>query len=547
MKKHIVIPLVVVVVAGILLWYALSGRAAQPGVITGNGTIEATEVDVTAEVSGKVLSLAVDEGDEVKEGERIAVLDKGGLAGQVEQAAGNLSAAQAALAELQAGTRREDIRHVRAQYTAAQRALQQAKAQRDLVYSGPRSEVIRQLRAGYAQAQQQLALVKEGPRKEDIAQLQAAYAQAKAQCELVKAGPREEEIAQLRAALAQATAHRDLVKAGPRTEDIEQQRAGLVQAKVTLSDAETELRRTAKLEQQGAIAGQQVDEATTRRDVAKAGVEQAQARLDAALSGARPEELREAEATVEAAQQKLLEAQAGARPQEVQQADALAEMAQQRLAAALAGSRPQEIHAAEQGAEGARERLAEAQHGSRPQEIRLAEAAVAQAQAQVDAARAALDLALAGPRRESLDAAQARVVQAKGTLHTAAVTAGQTTVTAPADGVVILRNVEPGELVTPGLPIIRFAKLKTVWLRVYVPEEQVGAIHRGQHAVITTDAYTGKQYQGRVTEIAEEPEFTPKNVQTKEERVKLVFGIKIEVDNRDGKLKPGMPADAVLK
>ncbi|OPZ86699.1 MAG: putative multidrug resistance protein EmrK [bacterium ADurb.Bin429] len=111
----------------------------------------------------------------------------------------------------------------------------------------------------------------------------------------------------------------------------------------------------------------------------------------------------------------------------------------------------------------------------------------------------------------------------------------------------MLRNVEPGELVTPGQPIVRVAELRQVWLRVYVPEPQMGRIKLGQRAEITTDTYPTKRYAGTVIEIAQQPEFTPKNVQTKGERVKLVFGVKIAIENPEQELKPGMPADAVIR
>jgi HlyD family secretion protein len=171
---------------------------------------------------------------------------------------------------------------------------------------------------------------------------------------------------------------------------------------------------------------------------------------------------------------------------------------------------------------------------------------VRQADAQVTAAQAALDLAVAGPRKETVDAARARVAQARGTLATAQSSQGQTKIFAPADGRVTLRSAEPGELVTPGMPIVRVAKLHDAWLRVYVPEPQFGKLRLGQQAEVTTDSYD-RRYPGRVVEIAQQPEFTPKNVQTRDERVKLVFGVKIAVDNTDGSLKPGMPADAVIQ
>ncbi|MHB9110897.1 MAG: HlyD family secretion protein, partial [Armatimonadota bacterium] len=150
-----------------------------------------------------------------------------------------------------------------------------------------------------------------------------------------------------------------------------------------------------------------------------------------------------------------------------------------------------------------------------------------------------------GPRTQTVDAARARVEQARGALNTAQSSKGQTKIFAPADGRVTVRNAEPGELVTPGMPIVRVAQLQNVWLRVYVPEPQIGKLRLGQQADVTTDS-SARKYSGRVTDIAEEPEFTPKNVQTKDERMKLVFGVKIAVENPDGSLKPGMPADAVI-
>ncbi|HEX2950817.1 MAG TPA: efflux RND transporter periplasmic adaptor subunit, partial [Armatimonadota bacterium] len=145
-----------------------------------------------------------------------------------------------------------------------------------------------------------------------------------------------------------------------------------------------------------------------------------------------------------------------------------------------------------------------------------------------------------------LDAAKAKVNQARGSLQTADASERQTIITAPTDGRVTLRNVEPGEMVTPGLPIVRVAQLRRVWIRVYVPEETIGRIKVGERASVTTDAFPQHRFTGKVIEVAQEPEFTPKNVQTKEERVKLVYGIKIEVENPDNLLKPGMPGDAVI-
>jgi membrane fusion protein YbhG len=118
---------------------------------------------------------------------------------------------------------------------------------------------------------------------------------------------------------------------------------------------------------------------------------------------------------------------------------------------------------------------------------------------------------------------------------------------APSAGTVTLRSVEPGEVISSGMNVLRITALDKVKLTIYVSEQELGKIHLGQTARITIDSSPGKSYEGTVTYISPAAEFTPKNVQTKEERTKLVFGVKIEVPNRDGALKPGLPADATLE
>jgi HlyD family secretion protein len=107
-----------------------------------------------------------------------------------------------------------------------------------------------------------------------------------------------------------------------------------------------------------------------------------------------------------------------------------------------------------------------------------------------------------------------------------------------------VRQAELGEVVAPGSPVVTIADLDHIWLRAYIAETDLGSIHWGQDAVITTDTYPGKQYHGRISFIASTAEFTPKSVQTFKERVTLVYRIKIDIDNPNHELKPGMPADA---
>ncbi len=391
-KAKIALPaLAVAALVAAAVWYETGRRNGQtPGTIAGNGTVEATEVDLAARISGRLLAVGPREGEAVKKGQEVAVLEAAELEALVAQARGNLAAAEAAFADLAAGSRAEEVRRLKAL----------AQSARD--------------------------------------------------------------------AFAQAQARLDLVRAGTRVEQLEQVRAAVRQAQAAFDDAEREARRVDGLAAQGAVPGRDLDQAAARRDGARAA-------LDAV-----------------------------------------------------------------------RQRLAEAEAGARIEDVRAAEAALALAASQVQAAQAALDLALAGPRRETLQGAEARVAAARGALAAAAAQLAQARIAAPADGRVTLRNAEPGEVVTPGFTILRIAELGRVWLRVYVPEPRIGLVRTGQRAAVEVDAFPGRSFPGVVAEIAEKPEFTPKNVQTREERVKLVFAVKVEVENPAGELKPGMPADAVI-
>lgn len=119
-------------------------------------------------------------------------------------------------------------------------------------------------------------------------------------------------------------------------------------------------------------------------------------------------------------------------------------------------------------------------------------------------------------------------------------------ITAPTNGTVTLRAVEPGELVGVGTNVLRLTYLDRVKLTIYVSESELGKIKLGDRASVAIDGQKGRSFDGQVTYLSPVAEFTPKNVQTKEERTKLVFGVKIEIDNLEGLLKPGLPADATI-
>ncbi len=116
----------------------------------------------------------------------------------------------------------------------------------------------------------------------------------------------------------------------------------------------------------------------------------------------------------------------------------------------------------------------------------------------------------------------------------------------PIDGVVLEKNLEIGEIAFPGTPVLTVADIKDTWIKIYVNEQQMGGVKLGQKALITVDSFPDKQFPGKVVSISNKAEFTPKTIQTKDERVKLMFAVKIAVDNPKMELKPGMPADALI-
>ena len=175
------------------------------------------------------------------------------------------------------------------------------------------------------------------------------------------------------------------------------------------------------------------------------------------------------------------------------------------------------------------------------------------ARAQQEVAAAAVGLAEAqvaglrmGPTAEQIAAAEAQVEIARAALQTLQVQVEKLQLTAPISGLVLERAVQPGELALPGAPLFALAKLDTLWLTVYVPEDQVGRVQLGGDVAVTVDAFPGQSFAGRVSYLSSEAEFTPKNVQTREERVNMVFAVKVELPNPGHLLKPGMPADALL-
>jgi HlyD family secretion protein len=247
-----------------------------------------------------------------------------------------------------------------------------------------------------------------------------------------------------------------------------------------------------------------------------------------------------------------LEGEASMKEAELQAAEAV-------LRELVAGSRPQEVARAGAAVAAARaeaERLSVDHDRAKTlfardvisrQEFERARAAYEVADERRNEAKESLHLVQEGPRREQIERARAQVRQAKEALELARTRLSYTAIASPLEGVVLSKNVEPGDYVAPGTPVVTVGALKTPWLRAYIEETDLGRVKVGQLVEVTADTYPGKKYAGLISFIASQAEFTPKIVQTKKERVKLVYRIKIDVANPDMELKPGMPADAAIR
>ena len=255
------------------------------------------------------------------------------------------------------------------------------------------------------------------------------------------------------------------------------------------------------------------------------------ARLDTADLGAR---LAQARAGSAAARARLRELEAGARVQELEQARDAAQ-----------ATREEYLNAQR---ELARTQLLVRENVTSQQALDRAQLAVEVTKRQSNHAQQQLQLLEEGTRPEQLAAQRARVLETDAVVRQIEVNLRHAVIRAPFDGVITVRNGEPGEIVGAGASVLTVRDLADRWVRIYVPEDVIGAVKLAQPAVITVDTYREKTYSGAVSFIASGAEFTPRNVQTAEERVKLVYAVKVRVTgDPTNDLKPGMPADVRLE
>lgn len=329
---------------------------------------------------------------------------------------------------------------------------------------------------------------------------------------------------QQEAAVVTARANLELVGAPPRPEDVAAARAQLAQAEVARDGAELTWNRLKALVNNPR-------ELEIKINQTRAQVTQAESNLELAQVN-----LKRAE----------IQAEAASRNQSNNAGLAENEAAQYQLQAAQTGAQMAQV-----ALEGTQTQL---QHWIQIRDNPLlliaqanaAGAAYQQAQAAVLAAEANLAAVKAGPAAEDVEVARAQLREAETALAAVEVQLEKQTLTAPRAGLVSKKLVEAGELAAPGAMLLELSDIDTVDLTVYISESRIGQVKIGQQARVYVDAYPGQTFAGRVSFIAHQAEFTPRNVQTREERVNLVFAVKITLDNPGHRLKPGMPADAEI-
>jgi HlyD family secretion protein len=440
-----IMPIVIVLLAlaAAAYWY-LALRPAQQsnGALTASGTIEASQVQISPEVSGKIAEVLVSEGDRVQAGQELVRLDQTLLLAQLEQARSALAQAQANYELVAAGTpaeqRQAAIAAVELELTSAQQALETLYDTADLAR---------------AQAEQKVAAADEARDK----------VQDRLDSLLSEADPEDVERAQSQVTIAadKLKKARDDYKKGLKYLDKNVARA-IMQIKV--SDAQTAY-----------------DMAVTR--------------LNNLLGHANQIEVTLAESNVKLAEAALADAQ---------------------------------------------RELEKVKDGPDPDALALA-------QRRVDSAETRLASAKAGPSVEQLSLAQAQVDSARRAIETLQVQLEKLVILSPTGGVVLTSSAEPGEFAMPGATLLVLGREDDKTITVYIPEDRYGQLSIGQPASVSADSFPGASFAATVVNIANQAEFTPRNVQTAAGRKNTVFAIKLKVVDPEDKLKAGMPADVIFK
>lgn len=560
------------------------GNIAATLVYSGNVQSRA-QVNVVPKITGRVERLYVDIGDEVRQGEVIAELDRATLDAQVQQAEAAVSVAQARLQQVQAGSKAEDIE-------AAAAAVRSAEARLDQARAGGRAEQIAAARAQVGQAQSRLDALLAGPKPDDAAGLDAAIDQARAQVEQSRAqlanaqavltesrfrleqaraglgGPntRAEDIAAAQAALNAARSRLDNLRAGARPEDIRAAQLAVDRTRVNVAAAEAALeacgrtvttnRSRSRSETTGtttettsqsraSCSSAQRDQLEQQLASARIARQEAENQLEKTTNGATPFDIAQAEEAVRQAEATLqrtrfggttdlatLELRFGTAQSEVDRLNAAVEQQQASLDAAQSRA-DSARNPAEWDVRNAQEIVNQAAANlallvnPNPFDVRAAQAAVDQAQATLQSRQR--------PTSEDIQIAAAQVDQAAASLDAARVNQGESVIRAPFNGVVAQRLISAGATVGTNSPIVSLVSKETE-IVLQVEEARIGQVERNQPAQISVAAYPGEIFPGTVASISP----------TADARSRT-FAVRVYPNDPQGRLRDGMFAQVGLQ
>jgi HlyD family secretion protein len=509
MKHRNHIMLLLLVIAALIGggWWLKTQPAtiSSPDAMQATGVIEARQAALANEIGGKIIEVLVEEGDRVEADQHLIRLDDRLLQKQQERAQAELDAAQAALKMLEAGATKDQLDASQAQLSQAEANLRLAQAALDDASAGTRPEDLDTYRLDLDQAREQYYEMTVVLSNSQWDELESALTRAKDN--LARATRRQDAIKKdtsipdyvitfSNAAVTDAQSAMDAIQKAydaandetlPYYHHIRLFRAAWQLAEQNETQAQA---RLDGLQTDSNVSSDVIDDAQSTLDEAKNLVETTKSAYDALTSGASAKRLDSAWDEVQDAQQQL------------------------GSVVGLSGSSAEVLLAQVDAANGqhhlAAANLSAIQNGARPEEIQAAKARVKAAQAQLDA----LDLQLS-----------------------------KLVITAPWDGVVLTRSAELGQVALPGAILIEIGRLDELELTVYLPEEKFGLVVPNQIVQVRVDAYPAKVFEGKVIRMANEAEFTPTNVQTKEDRTRLVYAVVIKLDNPDLELKPGMIAE----
>jgi multidrug resistance efflux pump len=413
----------------------------QSTALQASGLIEATEIAVAPELSGRVVAVNVAEGDSVKTGDPLLSLDDSLLQSEKQTAQAALDSANAQVQSAQVAV---DMAQLQYDQTLSA-ALDAEKATRVSIWKQSKPGEFDQP-TWYFNRDERLK----------AAQAEVDAAKAALETEQAKLASVEQQLTS--AAFLDAETK-------------------LSEARAAFENAQDVLDRT-----NGSNGAELRDAAQTALDDAKIDLKDAQKDYDDALTSDDAKDVLEARARVYVAQERY---------------------------------------------DMARDKLRAFQTGADSPEVGMAAETVDQAKA-------------------NLETAQSAVKQAQAQVSQIETQMGKLTVNAPEDGVVLVRSVQPGEVVQAGTTMLTIAKLDKLTVTVYIPEDRYGEVKLGEAATLSSDSFPGETFPATVTRIADQAEYTPRNVQTKEERQTTVYAVELSVDNSEGKLKPGMPVDVTF-